>query len=315
MTAGRRARARGYLLVLGAATAWGSLGLFYIDINRRYGLPPETIVFLRALVALTVLVVVLGALRRQLLCIRLRDLPLFMVLGGVGVAAFYLVYGYAVHVAGMSVAVVLMYTAPVWVTVYAWRFLGEGLDRHKLAALAGAFAGAALVAQVYDPGRLLLNGPGIALGLASGVCYGCYTILNKYAVRRYAPWTVLTFGLACGLPVLAAVQPAGVWQRLSAPGLCGWLIALGIGPTLGGGLLYMAGLAHLSASVASIVVAFEPVVASVLAFLVLGERLAAAQVAGAALIVASIVLLGGRDLAAQDGAARPRQAEQPPAAG
>jgi len=293
-------RLQGYLLALGAATAWGTLGIFYTTINRQYSLPPQTIVFFRAAVALTVLLAVLGTLRRGWLHIARRDLPLFVALGAVGIAAFYLVYVYAIHVAGVSVAVVLMYTAPAWVTLYAWRRLGEGLNRSQLAALAGAFVGAALVAQAYMPGQLRLNGAGIALGLASGLCYASYSVLNKHAVERYSPWTVLTFALLFGVPLLALAQPLSeVWRALTTPGLLLWLVALGIGPTLGGGLLYAAGLARLPASVASIIVAFEPVVASLLAFAILGERLAPGQVLGAGLIVASIILLGGRDMASR----------------
>ncbi len=306
---GGSGRAQGYLFALGAATAWGTLGIFYTVINRRYGLPPQTIVFFRAGIALAVLLVALALRRRQWLTIAPHDLPLFAALGAIGIAAFYLVYVYAIHVAGVSVAVVLMYTAPAWVTLYAWQRLGEGLDRYRLAALAGAFLGAALVAEVYAPGRLRLNGAGIALGLGSGLCYGCYSILNKHAVARYSPWTVLTFALLFGVPLLALAQPAAeVWRALTTPGLLAWLVALGIGPTLGGGLLYAAGLARLPASVASIIVALEPVVASLLAFAILGERLAAGQLIGAALIVGSIALLGSRDLAK-----RPRPAGQQPA--
>lgn len=308
-SSGDGSRAQGYLFALGAATAWGTLGIFYTIIERRYGLPPQTIVFFRAAVALAVLFGALALFRRQWLCVALRDLPLFAALGAVGIAVFYLVYVHAIRVAGVSVAVVLMYTAPAWVALYAWQRLGERLDRAKLAALAGAFLGAALVAEVYAPGRLRLNGAGLALGLASGLCYGCYSILNKHAVARYSPWTVLTFALLFGVPLLALAQPAAeVWRALTTPGLFAWLVALGVGPTLGGGLLYAAGMARLPASVASIIVAFEPVVASLLAFAILGERLAAGQLIGAALIVASILLLSSRDLAG-----RPRRRSHQPA--
>jgi len=291
---------RGYLLVLGAATVWGTLGLFYTELNRSFGVPPETIVFFRAGVALLALCTALLIFRHEYLRVQPRHLPLLLGLGTVGIAAFYLVYVYAVQVAGVSVAVVLMYTAPVWVTLYAWRFLGEKLDRFILLALLGALVGAALVAQAYDLARLRLNAAGIVLGLGSGICYACYSILNKYALRYYSPWTALTYGLAFGLPILALFQKANEIRRvLTTPVALGWMVVLGLVPTLAGGLLYAAGLQELPASVGSIIVALEPVIASLLAFVVLGERLAAGQVLGSATILASIVLLGSRDLRGQ----------------
>ncbi|MGC8786536.1 MAG: DMT family transporter, partial [Anaerolineae bacterium] len=286
---------RGYLFVLGAATLWGTLGLFYTGLNHRYLVSPQAIAFFRACIALLILLLVLGCFRRDQLRIHPRDLPLLMAQGVLGIAAFYLVYASAVIVAGMSVAVVLMYTAPVWVTLFAWRFLHEGLDRYKIIALIGAMLGAALVAQVNQLEKL--NWPGVMLGLASGICYACYSILNKYALRTYSPWTVLTWALIFSLPVLAGVQDRHeIWQVLTTPGALLWLVVMGLGPTLGAGLLYAAGLARLPASIASIIVAFEPVVASVLAFSILGERLSLGQIVGGVITVTSIALLGGHDL-------------------
>jgi DME family drug/metabolite transporter len=289
--------ARGYLLVLGAATLWGTLGLFYTFLGERFAISPPAIAFFRAGMALLVLVSFSALFRRDWLRIQRRDLPLFLGQGAVGIAAFYLFAVYAVRVAGMSVAAVLLYTAPFWVTLYAWLFLGEGLDRFKALALAGTVLGAALVAQAFRPTLLRLNALGIALGLASGVCYACYSLFNKYLVRRYSPWTALTFGLGFGLPLLGLAQSGPeLWHALHTPGALWWLALLGLVPTLGAGLLYTTALTDLPASVASIIVAFEPVVASLLAFVVLHERLSTQQLLGATIIVASIVLLGARDL-------------------
>lgn len=289
---------QGYLLVLGAATLWGTLGLFYTGLNRHYQVSPQAIAFFRACIALLILLLALGCFRRELLRIRLRHLPLLIAQGVIGIALFYLVYASAVLVAGMSVAVVLLYTAPVWVTLFAWQFLHEGLDRYKAIALIGATLGAALVAQLNQLEEL--NWSGVMLGMASGICYACYSIFNKYALRTYSPWTVLTWALIFGLPVLSLVQNRQeIWEVLSTPGALLWLAIMGLGPTLGAGILYAAGLARLPASIASIIVSLEPVVASVLAFFVLGERLAPGQVTGAVITVVSIALLGGHDLIAQ----------------
>lgn len=294
----KRKYLQGYLLVLGAAILWGTLGLFYTGLNRRYQISPQAIAFFRAYIALCILLLTLGCFRRDQLRIHLRDLPLLIAQGIIGIALFYLVYASAVLVAGMSVAVVLLYTAPVWVTLFAWRFLHEGLDRYKVIALIGAILGAALVAQMNQLEKL--NWPGVILGLASGICYACYSIFNKYALRTYSPWTVLTWALIFSLPVLAMVQNRQeIWQVLTAPGALLWLAVMGLGPTLGAGVLYAAGLARLPASIASIIVSLEPVVASVLAYCVLGERLAPSQVAGAVVTVVSIALLGGHDLIVQ----------------
>lgn len=302
-----RTRIRGYLLALASATAYAVQGLLFTAINQKYALSPETMVFFRMGLALLALLMALLIFRRDWLRISRHDLPLFILLGVLGMAAFYLVYARAVILAGVSVSEVLLFTGPVWVTLYAWRFLGEGFDRYKKLALMGILVGAALVAQVSDLGQLGLNlnrGAGIALGLAAGLLYGLYSILNKYAVQRYSPWTVLLFGTAIGWPLLGLVQnPHEIWRALTTPGALPWLLALALGPSLGAGLLYVASLSYLPASIASIIAAWEPVVASLLAYLLLGERLTGGQILGAAAIVGSILLL----------AARNSEKDQPPA--
>ncbi len=69
-----------------------------------------------------------------------------------GVALFFICYVNAINLTGVAVAAVLMYTSPAWVAAISWRWMGERLGRRGLAALGLALLGAALVAQVYDPG-------------------------------------------------------------------------------------------------------------------------------------------------------------------
>jgi drug/metabolite transporter (DMT)-like permease len=66
---------------------------------------------------------------------------------------------------------------------------------------------------------------------------------------------------------------------------------MAIVPTLGGNLLFVSGLRHLPAGVASIVATLEPVMAALLAFLVLGERLQPPQLLGGAMVVGAVMLL------------------------
>ena len=70
-----------------------------------------------------------------------------------------------------------------------------------------------------------------------------------------------------------------------------WLLGLALGPTVGALTLYTAGLQRVPAGVASITATLEPVVATVLAVVVLGERLAVPQLVGAALVVTAVLLL------------------------
>lgn len=294
------AAAKGYALVLVAATLWATMGLFYKGLMSRYALPPLSIVFWRATVAAVALFLLLGV-RGASLRVARRDVGLFLGFGAFGVAAFYAVYIHAIDLAGMGIAAVLMYTAPVWVTLYEAVFQGARLHGGKVLALALALTGCALVGRLYDSQAAALNGRGILAGLGAGVTYGSYILFSKRAAQRgYSPWLALAYALGLGALFLLPLQaPSTLLEPFTIPALAFWLFVLGLVPTLGGGVAFNAALHHISASHASIIATLEPVLAALLGWAVWGERLELAQGLGAVFILVAVLLLQGQREGAQ----------------
>ncbi len=281
----------GYGLALVAACLWATLGLFYKALES-YGLSRFTIVFCRAAFATLALFAVLGWRRRSWLKLERRDWPLFLAFGLLGVAAFYILYIYAIALLGMGMAAALMYTAPAWVTVFSILLFWERPSLMKGSAVLLTCAGCALVGQAYDPARMRLNLPGTLAGLGAGLTYGLYTIFSKAAQRRYTLWTTLAYALGIGTLFMIPFQsPADLARALSDSTALSLLLLLGLGPTLGGGLAFNAALRRIPASNASVVATLEPFVAALLGWVFLGERLEAWQWLGAALIVTAVVIL------------------------
>ncbi len=292
----------GYVLVVTAALCWATIGIFYTTAVKDFGLSPLTVAAYRALLAGAILSVVL--LPRGWVWFRLRreHIGLFAAYVLLGIVAFYAVYVYAVAMVGMAVAAVLLYTAPAWVALIARFFLGEPLTRRVVFALALTWIGVVLVAEAFDVGHLRLNAWGLAAGLLSGFTYGLYSVFQKVAVRHYRPWTVQWYGLFLGGFVLAVIQPLDrLIEPLHYPALWPWLVGLALVPTLGGGLAYSVGVQWVPVSVASIVATMEPVAATVLGYVVLGERLHPAQWVGGAFILAAVWILRPRAEAGKDG--------------
>jgi DME family drug/metabolite transporter len=289
-------RVVGYLLIWLAAALWASLGPFY-KLLFHLGASPLTVVTFRAAVAALVLGgwAAMRSPSRERLRVAQRDLPLLLAYGAIGIAFFYAVYVYAVQLTGVAVAVVLMYTAPAWVALIAWRRLGEGMDRARVLALALAIAGCFLVAQAYDRRALQVNALGIVCGLGAGLGYGLYSIFNKIGTARYPPTTVQFYGFAIGAALLSLMQP---WEMLCAPLhsplLLGGLIFMAIGPTLGGGLAYAAGVQRLPVSVASLLATLEPALATLFGYVFFDEALQPPQWLGMLAILAAATLLRPR---------------------
>lgn len=285
---------RGYALVLLAASLWATIGVIY-NFLGRFGLPPLAMAGLRAALGGLFLFAGLLILRPAWLRVSRRALLLIVLYGVVGIAFFYAAYIQAILAVGVGVAAVLLYTAPAWVAVIAWRFLGESLTRTHLLALLLTLLGSALVAQLYQPGVLRLNAVGILWGLLSGLTYGLWSVFNKIGVRHTNPWTLQCYGMLLGAALLFAIQPlAPVWAGATQPGAAVWLVIMALGPTIGASVAYAAGVRHVPVSVASIIATLEPVLAALSAYVVLGETMNAGQIAGGLLILVAVWLLRPR---------------------
>ena len=281
----------GYGLVLIAAVLWATLGVFYQRLVA-YGLPPISVVFFRAAMTSIALFLIQCAYRRGWPRLKRRDLPLFISFGLVGVAAFWTTYVHAVDLVGVGVAAVLMYTAPVWVTLLGVTFFGERLTWLKGIAVLLAFGGCALVSRLYDSTIVRVNLLGILIGLGSGFGYGLYILFSKVAQRRYGAATTLAYAFGLGALFLLPLQPAEALIRgLTTPSLLTGLLVLALVPTLGGGLAFTAALRRIPATSASVGATLEPVIATLLGWALLNERLESPQLLGAFLIVAAVVIL------------------------
>ncbi len=284
---------RGYLIVLGGTVIWALTGIFIKILLTRYGMATLTIAFWRVLIVAAFLLLALLALDAKLLRIAPRDIGIFFLYGAIGIGIHQIVWISSVQMNGVAVATVIVYSSPALVAVVATRLLRERINRTKLIALGLTLVGCALVARAYDLRQVELNALGIAVGVGSAVTLATYSLMGRIVTRRYSAWTsvfyAFFFGWVLLLPAtvaLGAIEPAGL-------PLDGWttLVFLALVPTLGGFAAYTIGLSHLPASVASILAAFEPVTAAVVAYLVFGETLEPLQLIGAGLILASVIML------------------------
>jgi DME family drug/metabolite transporter len=285
---------RGYVLVLIAASLWATIGLFYRVLVEQFQLTRGVIVAYRAGIAAATLFVVLAAIRPQLLRIRRHDMLYFLSYGCIGVAAFFLWYIQATTTGPLAVAAVLLYTAPLWITLWS-ALQGERLTRRKMMALALAFIGGALVAGILDGTSLEISGTAIVFGVLSGLSYAAYSIWSAEGTRRgYQVWTVVLYSLGIGAIVLFASQPlAETLRPLAIPGAWPYLLAVSLGPSLLAQSCFTIGLQYVPTSNASILATVEPVIAALLGWLVVvpPEPLSLWQLLGGACVLAAVGLL------------------------
>ena len=279
---------RATITVLIGATLLGSMGAWGRAVYRFEG-DPMVVVTWRAIIGVALLVTVLAATRPALLRVPLAAIPFFLAYGFFGVTLNFWAYFSAVKYTTLAVAITLLYTYPMFVTLFSAICLGERLTRAKLAAAALTVLGSALVAQIHQAEFLRLNLRGILFGLLTALSMAVYSILGKRAVAQYAPWTVVLYAFTGGGLFLALGSGPRLLTATEYPPVAWlWIVGLALIPSLGGYALFTLGLRDLPASRVSIIATWEVVTAALLGWLLFGEHLTAVQVAGAGLVCAGI---------------------------
>ena len=279
-------------MIVGAASLWGSLGLFG-RLAFQHGATPLEVGSVRAGLAF-IGVLPLALLRYRAIRVRPADLPLMLGYGIVGVGFFYYIYLVAVDRLPLAVAAALLYTAPAFVLAIVWSLRWEPVRPARLIPLAMVLAGAFLVTGAF---RTFAGGGvdavGAAAGIASGIAYAIYTALGKRIRARYDLLTTILFAYGVGAAVLAIVEPP--WtvmiRREDARAI---LLLMGLGPTLLAAVLFYGGLRHIEASTAGMLATIEPVVAALLGLAWLGEAITWTIAAGTALIIGAALLIAPR---------------------
>lgn len=277
-----------YLPILAGAALWGTLGVIA---QRLYaaGMTPLEVVSLRAGLAFLGLGLFMVLFRRRELRVARRDLPFFALYGLVSIGLFYFFYFQAIRLTGVTMAVVLLYTAPAFVVILSFYLFQEPLTRVRIVSLLATFAGSFLVVRAYDLESLRLNAIGIVTGLLAGLTYGLYSIFGKRALGRYPSTTTVFYAFLFGSLFLSLLGRP--WQSLAAGydgGTWLWVIFLALVPTLLAYALYTSGLRSVPSGTASIMATIEPVTAALLAFFFLHEPLGPVQVLGVGLVVAGV---------------------------
>jgi DME family drug/metabolite transporter len=270
-------------MVATAAILWGLLGPV-ARVALREGVEPLELGFWRAVLA-GVLCLVL-AVARDAPRLRPRDTVAVLGFGVICVALFYAAYFFAVELTGAALAAILLYTAPAWVAVGSFLWLGERLNRLSMLAVALTLIGVAAVS--LDGGNIAgISIAGIAWGLVAGLCYALYYLAGRRYFLAYGTLNVLAYALPMGALTLLP------FTSFSSKSGAAWLaiIFIAVVPTFAAYLIYGAGLVRVSATRAATTASIEPLVAAVAAFALWDERFGVAGYLGGSLVLAGVFLM------------------------
>ena len=280
------------LLVLASGCMWGCMGLVVRPLNS-IGLVTMDICFLRSFITFVVMLVGLLIFDRSALKIKVKDIWCFIGTGALSVSFFNFCYFKTITLTSLSVAAVLLYTAPAFVMIMSSFLFNEKMTGQKLTALVIAFTGCVLVSGVVG-GSGTLNAKGLFVGLGAGFGYALYSIFGRYALQRgYGSLTITfyTFVFATLATIFMADVPSIINIVGTRPALGVYVALMILFVTLFPYLCYTKGLSGMENGTASVIASIEPVMATVLGILIYKEKMTFVNAVGMILVLASIVIL------------------------
>lgn len=263
------AHTRSVLLLVLAALCWSLGGLLIKAVTW----PPLAVAGGRGLIAAMFLLAVCRGLRFTFSRVQ--------VLGAVAYAACTITFCTATKLTTAANAILLQYTAPVWVALLGAWFLGERATRADWVTIGAVLAGMALFFADSLEWKYLA---GNAIAVLSGVCFAAMTVLLRKQ-KDTSPVESIILG-----NLLAAI--IGSWWIVQAPALsaAGWasLLLLGVVQLGLSYWLYARAIRHVTALEAVLIPVIEPILNPIWVLLTLGERPTALAIVGGAIVLAAV---------------------------
>lgn len=304
--AGPSRSAEGYALVLLAAACWAGGGLTAKWLFTTPGpttahwllqplgisVDPLLLSAARATLSFAFVLVYLLARRRDLLRVRVGQLPFLAAFGVLGLAMVHFSYFKTISLTGVATAILLEYLAPIIVLVFSVLLLGERLTWTLPAAVTLSVVGCALMVGVVGGGGLKVSREGIAWGLASAGFFASYALMGRYAAHRFAPWTLLLYGLGAATMFWLIVLrgPGPVANLFGDVRALGAVVVMSIVSTVIPFGAFLKALHLIDATKASITSTVEPVIAGLAAWFLFSEHLGWVQLLGGVLVVMAVML-------------------------
>jgi DME family drug/metabolite transporter len=300
---------KGYLFIASAAFFWGiSASLGRAAFTGRLlpsaalgSINPLILSQSRATLSLLVLLPILVVRRGKSLLVPGADLIRFFLLGILGVAASNYLYYLAIQRTNVATAIILQYTAPVWVLVYT---VLRGTLRPSLrrtTAVGLSVVGCALAVGFVGTSGLRMDAIGVGAALLAAFSFAFYNIGGHSVLARYDRWKVLLWVLVATSAFWIVVNPP--WKIIAAHyGREQWefLFIFSVVSVLGPFSCYFAGLQYLEPGRAVVASCLEPVFSILIAALVLGELLRPLQTVGIVVVLIAIVLIQLPERAAEE---------------
>ena len=277
------------LSIILAGIFWGTIGVF-AKVLTQFGFNS----FQNSTIRLVSAAIMLFIINRNHLKIKAKDLWMFALLGTASLFSMSFVYFQAIKYTSLSLAAILLYTAPIMVTIMACVFYHEKISALKISALVFAFLGIVLISG-FDK-TTNVTPVGIIYGLLSALAYSLYSIIGKFILKKYSTKTTITYAFIFAGIVSLFVCDFDSFSKVivscdSKLLLILTMIGMGAFSAAIPYTLYTIGLNHIPAGKASILACVEPLTATLVGVMFFNEKLGVISVIGIIFILCAVTAL------------------------
>ncbi|MBO5924677.1 MAG: EamA family transporter [Clostridia bacterium] len=280
-------------LIVGASIFWGFMGTFVnVLTSDSIGFTSMHLISYRTLVTGLILLGYLLIFDRKSLVIPKKHIPMVILSAILTVVVFNIAYISAIRLNGMSVASVLLYTSPVFVTILSIFVFKERLTTVRVITLICATLGCVMVSGVLG-GTENLSWIGILMGLLAGLTYGLYGIFSRIITKEVNPISYITYIMLISALIVIPFADIGKSIEILSldPSIIPLVLLFVLCSQLIPYILFTTGIKYVSPSRASITATLEPLVATIIGITVFSEGYTVYSIIGMILILGSAILL------------------------
>lgn len=279
------------LLIFIASVCWG-LSCVFVRRISALGFSNNEINFLRFFLSAIIICIIYFLFNKKAYKIKLKDVWIFICSGAISMFLTSLCYFSTQINASVSIACILMYTAPIFVTILSKFIFKEKLTLIKILCLISAFTGIVLCSFDGNVGNITF--PIFIVGLGSGIFYASYSIFSRIALNKgYLAENILLYSFIFGsLASSFSVDYSHFFGVLSSINYN--IIDPVLLSTISTVLAYMTytlGLKGVETSTASIIACMEIVVATLVGVILYSEIPSILAIFGLIIVITSVVAL------------------------
>lgn len=286
---------KGIGLVVIATTFWGMMGITSRKLSLS-GLSTFDVSFLRCLIAGLLFTLWILRKDKNLLKLDIKGIIICSLYGIVAFASSFISYNISVERIPISIATVLMFTNPIWVTVFGFILFKEKITKKKVFVIILCILGCLCIADIFTAKNIDLDIIGVMAGLANGVTFALQIIIPRFFDGKYEKDTMLVYGFISGALFLLFFTDLSnitrsIHNNTQPMSVVMNILSIAILSTFIANTFYVKATEYIDTSLTSILVSLDPVLGSFFAFIVFGETLNLIQILGAIIVILAAVIL------------------------